>query len=208
MLALIFFSYYYETLHSMPSVMADTTRFPRLCASVVFHFSPRLKHDTMTPDMARKHVDNFLDANKGSGTCAPRLRKNKLLKTRTGEYIFVTTFSKPVGGAHTRAVARVTFYVSGDAVKCDLKYRVENETAVHSGNGSVGFSTQWVDSVIKRKLKMKDGLIAGRTLTCHGGRTLRIISSTLRIKLGISLPCDCMARLAYRFCPCPHNALV
>lgn len=112
----------------------------------------------MTPEMARKHVDNFLDANKGSEYMCSTIAKEQTPENEDkGEFIFVTTFSKPRSVEPIpRAVAKVTFYVSGDEAKCDLKYRVENETAVRSGNGSVGFSTQWVDSVIKRKLKMKE----------------------------------------------------
>ena len=110
----------------------------------------------MTPEMARKHVDNFLDANRGSEYMCSTVAKEQTAEDK-GEYIFVTTFSKPRSVEPIpRAVARVTFYVSGDAVKCDLKYRVENVTGVRSGNGSVAFSTQLVDSVIKRKLKMKE----------------------------------------------------
>ena len=69
----------------------------------------------------------------------------------------MTTFSKPRSVEPIpRAVARVSFYVSGTVDKIKINYRVENETAVRSANGAVAFSNDWLDSVIKRKMKMKE----------------------------------------------------
>eukprot|EP00943_MAST-04B_sp_MAST-4B-sp1_P005032 g5032.t1 len=112
----------------------------------------------LTADLASRQVDNFLDANKSSDyMCSteaiPQSEEDKV----NSKYTYVTTFSKPRSVEPIpRAVARVTFYVSGAVDKIKLYYRVENETAVRSGNGAVAFSTEWIDGVIKRKMKMKE----------------------------------------------------
>ena len=111
----------------------------------------------MNAEQARRAVVNFLDAN-------PLLNMDK-----TPAYVysiapkpgcpsdFLVTFSRPRQVEPVpRAVALVEFYVSGTPDSAKVSYRVENETTVRSEDGGVAFSKEWIDGVIKRKMKLKE----------------------------------------------------
>ena len=113
---------------------------------------------TLTAEIASRQVENFLDANKSAlYMSSTEAMKQSEEDVANNKYTYVTTVSKPRSVEPIpRAVARVTFYVSGTVDKIKINYRVENETAVRSADGAVAFSNDWLDSVIKRKMKMKE----------------------------------------------------
>jgi hypothetical protein len=111
----------------------------------------------LTPSHARRAVLNFLDAN-------PLLHQDKrpayvhsLAPKPNAPLSFVVTFSRPRQAEPVpRAVALVEFYVTGTVEATVVSYRIENETTVRSDNGGLAFSKEWIDGVIKRKMKMKE----------------------------------------------------
>ena len=111
----------------------------------------------MNADQARRAVLNFLDAN-------PLLNQDKTtayvysVASKAGSAMeFLVTFSRPRQIEPVpRAVALVDFYVTGTPESTKVSYRIENETTVRSDDGGVAFSKDWIDGVIKRKMKMKE----------------------------------------------------
>ena len=89
---------------------------------------------TLTAEIASRQVENFLDANKSAlYMSSTEAMKQSEEDVANNKYTYVTTFSKPRSVEPIpRAVARVTFYVSGTVDKIKINYRVENETAVRN----------------------------------------------------------------------------
>ena len=71
-------------------------------------------------------------------------------------YEFLATWSAPTKEEPVpTSVACVTYYVSADEEGSpQLSYRIENEAHVRAESDSIGFSQQWLHTIVRRKQRL------------------------------------------------------
>lgn len=112
----------------------------------------------MNAAQARRAVDHFLEGHPLAHANGSPAYVASVAPRSGEENAFTVTFSAPRAVEPIpRAVAHVVFYVRGTPEQPSVAYRIENETSLRTeGGGGAAFSKAWIDSVIARKMRMKE----------------------------------------------------